>query len=68
MFLNHFLMILEKTADFYKLERLDPGYQVFLEKTKVYTGDSLKKFMMFLRKKAVKSLENLSKLQMKTMI
>ena len=27
----------KKTADFYKLERLDPGYQVFfLEKTKVY--------------------------------
>ena len=62
----------KKTADFYKLERLDPGYQVFFgENESICIGDSLEKFMMFLKKRkkvVVKNLENLSKLQMKTMI
>ena len=40
------------TSDFYKLDRLDPGYQVvFGENERILIGDSLEKIFLFLKKR-----------------
>ena len=52
----------KKTADFYKLERLDPGYQVFFgENESICIGDSLEKIYAVFEKEEKGSSKKLRK-------
>ena len=52
----------KKTADFYKLERLDPGYQVFFgENESICIGDSLEKIYAVFEKEEKDSGKKLKK-------